>query len=64
MAFPIFIDAVNYKATLTNVTVPGVGDVKQYFTIGTPYKGAVTITTQSDAYAGKVVSVSITLTCP
>lgn len=64
VAFPIFIDAVNYKATLTNVTVPGVGDVTQYFTIGTPYKGAVTITTQSDAYAGKVVSVSITLTCP
>lgn len=64
VTMPVFIDAANYKANLKNVTLPGVGDVTTYFTIGTPFKGGVTVTTQSSAYAGKVMSVTVELTCP
>ena len=63
VTLPVPFDTQNYTATLSSVTIPGVGNITGSFSIDGFYGWGVNIKTTNSGVAGKSLSVSVVFNC-
>lgn len=63
VTIPMPFDTENYTGTITNVTVPGVGEITSQCTLDGFYGWGVNVSTSNSGAAGKVLAVNASFSC-